>query len=346
MLSDRDKQIARQIVKEIRARLQFLVDVGLDYLTLSRSATTLSGGESQRIRLATQIGSQLMGVLYVLDEPSIGLHPRDQARLIKTLQAHARPGQHRARGRARRRHDGWPPTGSSTWARARASMAATSSPKARQSDILKDKTSLTGAYLSGRKRIAVPKQRRTGNGKKITLIGAHENNLKNIDVDIPLGKFVCVTGVSGSGKSTLMVECLYKALANSAERRAWSAPAASTDVDGVEALDKIINIDQHPDRPHAAHQPGHLHRLVRRHLRDLFAELPDSKMRGYKTGRFSLQREGRALRGVRGPGRDPDRDAVHARHVRDRAMCATARASTARRCRFATRTRTSPKCWT
>ncbi len=299
VLSDRDKQIARQIVKEIRARLQFLVDVGLDYLTLSRSATTLSGGESQRIRLATQVGSQLMGVLYVLDEPSIGLHQRDQQRLINTLTRMRDLGntvlvvEHdddtmRAAdyiidmGPGAGEHGG--------------KIVATGTPD----QIAKNKDSLTGAYLSGRKRIPVPKQRRAGNGKKITLIGARENNLKNIDVDIPLGKFVCITGVNGSGKSSLIVECLYKALANKLNG-AMERAGGLRDVEGLEALDKIINIDQQPIGRTPRSNPATYTGLWTP-LRDLFAELPDSKMRGYKSGRFSFNVKGGRCEACEGQG--------------------------------------------
>ncbi len=298
-LSERDKQIARQIVKEIRARLQFLVDVGLDYLTLSRSANTLSGGEAQRIRLATQVGSQLMGVLYVLDEPSIGLHQRDQQRLINTLTRMRDLGntvlvvEHdddtmRAAdwiidmGPGAGEHGG--------------QIVATGTPQ----QIMKHKASLTGAYLSGRKRIAVPRQRRAGNGKKITIKGARENNLKNIDVDIPLGKFVVVTGVSGSGKSSLIVECLYKALANRLNG-ALEHPGELDDVTGLEHLDKVINIDQQPIGRTPRSNPATYTGLWTP-LRDLFAELPESKMRGYKSGRFSFNVKGGRCEACEGQG--------------------------------------------
>jgi excinuclease ABC subunit A len=279
--------------------LQFLVDVGLDYLTLSRSATTLSGGESQRIRLATQVGSQLMGVLYVLDEPSIGLHQRDQQRLINTLTRMRDLGntvlvvEHDDdtmmaadyiidMGLGAGEHGG--------------NVIATGTPE----QIKKNKVSLTGAYLSGRKRIPVPKQRRAGNSKKITLIGAHENNLKNINVDIPLGKFVCVTGVSGSGKSSLIVECLYKALANRLNG-AMERAGGLNDVEGLEALDKIINIDQQPIGRTPRSNPATYTGLWTP-LRDLFAELPDSKMRGYKSGRFSFNVKGGRCEACEGQG--------------------------------------------
>ncbi|MCS6846222.1 MAG: excinuclease ABC subunit UvrA [Anaerolineae bacterium] len=299
VLSDRDKQIARQIVKEIRARLQFLVDVGLDYLTLSRSANTLSGGEAQRIRLATQVGSQLMGVLYVLDEPSIGLHQRDQQRLINTLTRMRDLGntvlvvEHdddtmRAAdwiidmGPGAGEHGG--------------QIVATGAPE----QIMKHKASLTGAYLSGRKRIAVPKQRRAGNGKTLIIKGARENNLKNIDVEIPLGKFVVVTGVSGSGKSSLIVECLYKALANRLNG-ALEHPGELDDIIGLEHLDKVINIDQQPIGRTPRSNPATYTGLWTP-LRELFAELPESKIRGYKSGRFSFNVKGGRCEACEGQG--------------------------------------------
>ncbi|MFN4294631.1 MAG: excinuclease ABC subunit UvrA [Thermoflexales bacterium] len=299
VLSDRDKQIARQIVKEIRARLQFLVDVGLDYLTLSRSANTLSGGEAQRIRLATQVGSQLMGVLYVLDEPSIGLHQRDQQRLINTLTRMRDLGntvlvvEHdddtmRAAdwiidmGPGAGEHGG--------------QVIATGTPE----QIMKSKASLTGAYLSGRKRIPVPPQRRAGNGKQLIIKGARENNLKNIDVAIPLGKFVVVTGVSGSGKSSLIVECLYKALANRLNG-ALEHPGELDDILGLEHLDKVINIDQQPIGRTPRSNPATYTGLWTP-LRELFAELPESKIRGYKSGRFSFNVKGGRCEACEGQG--------------------------------------------
>ncbi len=299
VLSDRDKQIARQIVKEIRARLQFLVDVGLDYLTLSRSANTLSGGEAQRIRLATQVGAQLMGVLYVLDEPSIGLHQRDQQRLINTLTRMRDLGntvlvvEHdddtmRAAdwiidmGPGAGEHGG--------------QVVATGTPE----QIMKNKASLTGAYLSGRKHIPVPSQRRAGNGKQLIIKGARENNLKNIDVEIPLGKFVVVTGVSGSGKSSLIVECLYKALANRLNG-ALEHPGDLDDILGLEHLDKVINIDQQPIGRTPRSNPATYTGLWTP-LRELFAELPESKIRGYKSGRFSFNVKGGRCEACEGQG--------------------------------------------
>lgn len=311
-LSEREQKIAKQIIKEIRARLTFLVDVGLDYLTLNRSATTLSGGESQRIRLATQVGSQLMGVLYVLDEPSIGLHQRDQARLIATLQRMRNLGntvlvvEHdddtmRAAdwiidmGPGAGEHGG--------------NVVAIGTP----AQISKDKNSLTGAYLSGRKQIALPDGRRAGNGKSITIKGAKENNLKNIDVEIPLGKLVVVTGVSGSGKSSLIVECLYKkcaAVLNGAMEKAGEMDGIiGVDMDGQgrrlaprdSALDKIINIDQQPIGRTPRSNPATYTGLWTP-LRDLFAELPESKIRGYKSGRFSFNVKGGRCEACEGQG--------------------------------------------
>jgi excinuclease ABC subunit A len=298
-LSERDKKIARQIVKEIRARLGFLNDVGLDYLTLSRSATTLSGGESQRIRLATQVGSQLMGVLYVLDEPSIGLHQRDQARLIQTLTRMRDLGntvlvvEHDDdtmkaadyiidMGLGAGEHGG--------------NVVATGTPN----EIMKHKVSLTGAYLSGRKRIPIPDKRREGNGKKIAITNARENNLKNLNVEIPLGKFVVVTGVSGSGKSSLIVECLYKALANKLNG-AMERSGGIDDVSGLEALDKVINIDQQPIGRTPRSNPATYTGLWTP-LRDLFAELTESKSRGYKSGRFSFNVKGGRCEACEGQG--------------------------------------------
>ena len=299
ILSERDMKIAHQILKEIRARLTFLVDVGLDYLNLSRAAMTLSGGESQRIRLATQVGSQLMGVLYVLDEPSIGLHQRDQARLITTLQKMRDLGntvlvvEHDDdtmkaadyiidMGLGAGEHGG--------------SVVAQGTLK----DILKHPVSLTGAYLSGRKRIPVPDKRRAGNGKKITIKNARENNLKNVDVDIPLGKLVVVTGVSGSGKSSLIVEGLYKTLSNKLNGSMERAGKLD-DVTGLEALDKVINIDQQPIGRTPRSNPATYTGLWTP-LRDLFAELPESKQRGYKSGRFSFNVKGGRCEACEGQG--------------------------------------------
>ncbi|MCL5995835.1 MAG: excinuclease ABC subunit UvrA, partial [Chloroflexi bacterium] len=298
-LTDKERFIAGGILKEIRARLQFMVDVGLDYLTLSRAAMTLSGGEAQRIRLATQIGSQLMGVLYVLDEPSIGLHSRDQARLIKTLQRMRDLGntvlvvEHdddtmRAAdwiidmGPGAGEHGG--------------NVVAAGTLK----DIMKHKTSLTGAYLSGRMRVPVPAQRRNGSARTIVIRNARENNLKNVDVEIPLGKFVCVTGVSGSGKSSLIVECLYKKCANILNG-AMERPGAMDGIEGLQQLDKVINIDQQPIGRTPRSNPATYTGLWAP-LRDLFAELPESKLRGYKSGRFSFNVKGGRCEACEGQG--------------------------------------------
>ncbi len=298
-LSQREDLIARPIVKEIRARLQFMVDVGLDYLTLSRTAYTLSGGEAQRIRLATQIGSQLMGVLYVLDEPSIGLHQRDNARLIKTLQRMRDLGntllvvEHddETMFSADWIVDLGPGAGSKGGL-----LVAEGTPD----QIMKSKASITGAYLSGRKKIEVPETRRPGNGQYLTLKGARENNLKNIDVKIPLGKLVCITGVSGSGKSTLLVEIIYKALAQQING-ASDRPGNFDGIEGLDKVDKIINIDQSPigrtPRSNPATYTGMFDEI-----RNLFAELPESKTRGYKAGRYSFNVKGGRCEACQGQG--------------------------------------------
>ncbi len=298
-LTSRQQAIAERILKEIQARLGFLVDVGLDYLNLQRSAATLSGGEAQRIRLATQIGSRLMGVLYVLDEPSIGLHPRDNDRLLNTLKGLRDLGntvlvvEHDTEtilsadwivdlGRLAGEHGG------------RVVAEGT------VEDILKSPESLTGAYLSGRLSVPIPEKRRNGNGKYLKVIGARENNLKNIDVRIPLGRFVCITGVSGSGKSTLMVEILYKALAR-ALNGAHTHPGEHDRIEGLEYLDKIINIDQSPIGRTPRSNPGTYTGLFDQ-IRTLFAELPESKVRGYKPGRFSFNVHGGRCEACQGQG--------------------------------------------
>jgi excinuclease ABC subunit A len=298
-LTSRQRAIAERVLKEIHERLIFLVDVGLDYLTLRRSAASLSGGEAQRIRLATQIGSRLVGVLYVLDEPSIGLHPRDNDRLLKTLKSLRDIGntvlivEHdddtiRSAdwildlGPGAGEHGG--------------RVVAEGTP----ADILKHPKSLTGAYLSGRKQVPMPKQRRTGNGKALKIIGARGNNLQNIDVDIPLGKFVCITGVSGSGKSTLMVDTLYEALAKEL-MGAHTDPAEHDSIAGLEHIDKIINIDQSPIGRTPRSNPGTYTGLFDE-IRKLFAELPESKMRGYKPGRFSFNVHGGRCEACQGQG--------------------------------------------
>jgi len=298
-LSPRQQKIARRILKEIRSRLGFLVNVGLDYLNLSRSAATLSGGEAQRIRLATQVGSRLVGVLYVLDEPSIGLHPRDNARLLDTLKGLRDLGntvlvvEHDDEtirsadwvidlGPAAGEHGG--------------EIVAEGTPDT----ILKHPHSLTGAYLSGKKRVPVPKTRRAGNGKYLTIIGARAHNLKNLTVHIPLGKFVCITGVSGSGKSTLMVDVLYNALSQKL-MRARTLPGKHDRIEGAEHLDKIINIDQSPIGRTPRSNPGTYTGLFDE-IRSLFAQLPESKIRGYKPGRFSFNVKGGRCEACQGQG--------------------------------------------
>lgn len=298
-LTDRQKAIGVQILKEINARLGFLVDVGLDYLTLSRSSGTLSGGEAQRIRLATQIGSGLVGVLYILDEPSIGLHQRDNERLIQTLVRlrdlgntlivveHDEDTMHAADwivdiGPGAGEHGG---------------NIISSGPI---DTILACEESETGAYLSGRKQIEVPEVRRKGNGNKIKIVGAKENNLKNVSVDIPLGTLTCITGVSGSGKSTLINEILLKRLARDLNRAKYK-PGAHRDIKGLENLDKVIHIDQSPigrtPRSNPATYVG-----VFDMIRDVFAQTQEAKMKGYQKGRFSFNVKGGRCEACRGDG--------------------------------------------
>jgi excinuclease ABC subunit A len=298
-LTTRQQAIAERILKEIQARLGFLVDVGLDYLTLERSAASLSGGEAQRIRLATQIGSRLMGVLYVLDEPSIGLHPRDNNRLLQTLKNLRDLGntvlvvEHDEEtirsadwildlGPGAGEHGGW--------------VVAEGTAE----DILRHAESLTGAYLSGRKQVPIPEVRRRGNGKSITIQGAREHNLKDIDVAIPLGRLVCITGVSGSGKSTLMIEILYKALARHLHG-SRAMPGDHDLIEGLEHIDKIINIDQSPIGRTPRSNPGTYTGLFDQ-IRQLFAEMPESRIRGYKPGRFSFNVHGGRCEACQGQG--------------------------------------------
>ena len=298
-LSKKEKLIADRILKEIRDRLGFLVNVGLDYLTLQRSAASLSGGEAQRIRLATQIGSRLMGVLYVLDEPSIGLHPRDNARLLKTLKELRDIGntvlivEHDEE--TIRSADWIIDLGPGAGEHGGELVA-----EGTIDQILDHPVSLTGAYLSRRKVVPLPKERRNGNGNYLTIVGARQNNLKNIDVKIPLGRLVCITGVSGSGKSTLLVDILYNALARKLNR-AQTIPGQHECIDGIEFLDKIINIDQSPIGRTPRSNPG-TYTGVFDEIRSLFAELPESKMRGYKAGRFSFNVKGGRCEACRGHG--------------------------------------------
>jgi excinuclease ABC subunit A len=299
VLSEREKMIAREILKEIQARLGFLKDVGLEYLTLDRAAATLSGGEAQRIRLATQIGSGLMGVLYICDEPTVGLHPADDARLINTMkrlrdlgntilivehdEAMMRAADHIIdMGPGAGEHGGW--------------IVATGT----LDDILTSPESITGQYLSGAKRIPLPDRRRPGNGGEIVVRGARQNNLKSIDVHIPLGKFVCITGVSGSGKSTLIDEILYRKMAQVFYRSRERAGDCD-EIIGMEYLDKVVNIDQSPigrtPRSNPATYTGTF-----TPVRELFATVPEARMRGYAPGRFSFNVKGGRCEACRGEG--------------------------------------------
>ncbi len=282
-LSDRNLEIAGQILKEIRERLWFLTAVGLDYLTLERSAGTLAGGEAQRIRLATQIGSQLTGVLYVLDEPSIGLHQRDNDRLLETLRRLRDLGntvlvvEHDEETIRAADHvvDLGPGAG-----RHGGHVVAQGTP----ADVEAAEDSITGAYLRGERRIEVPEQRAAGTGESLVVVGAREHNLKDLEVAFPLGRFVCVTGVSGSGKSTLVNDVLYRALA----RHFYDARAKPGDhdrIEGLEHVDKVIAIDQSPIGRTPRSNPA-TYTSVFTPIRSLFSELPESKMRGYDQGRF------------------------------------------------------------
>ncbi|RMF60415.1 MAG: excinuclease ABC subunit UvrA [Calditrichaeota bacterium] len=298
-LNEKEMTIAHQILKEIKARLRFLLNVGLEYLTLDRTAGTLSGGEAQRIRLATQIGSQLVGVLYVLDEPSIGLHQRDNTRLINTLHQlrdlgntvlvveHDRETIEKADyvidlGPGAGKHGG--------------KVVAIGSPQ----EIANNPRSITGQYLSYKKYIPVPFQRREGNGKFLILRGASGNNLKHIDVKFPLGKFICITGVSGSGKSTLINYTLYPLLA-SHYHGSKKIPLPYSDVEGLEHIDKVIAIDQSPIGRTPRSNPATYTGLFT-YIRDLFAQLPESKIRGYKPGRFSFNVKGGRCDACEGDG--------------------------------------------
>ena len=298
-LTDREQMIAKLIVKEIKDRLTFLRSVGLGYLTLARSSASLSGGESQRIRLATQIGSSLVGVLYILDEPSIGLHQRDNEKLLNTLRnlrdigntlivvEHDEDTMRAADyivdvGPGAGIHGG--------------NIVCTGTAE----DIMNCKESITGQYLSGRKKIPVPAKRRKGNGKSLKIIGARENNLKNIDAEIPLGEFVCITGVSGSGKSSLINEILYKRLVTELNG-AKKVAGAHTDILGIDNLDKVISIDQSPigrtPRSNPATYTG-----VFNDIRDLFASTAEAKARGYKANRFSFNVKGGRCEACQGDG--------------------------------------------
>ena len=299
ILSEREQMIAHQVLKEIQARLGFLKDVGLDYLTLDRASATLSGGEAQRIRLATQIGSGLMGVLYICDEPTVGLHPADDFRLIETLkrlrdlgntilvvehdEAMMRAADHIIdMGPGAGEHGGW--------------IVVTGT----LADIMNCKESVTGQYLCGAKQIPLPQRRRPGSGEEIVIKGARQNNLKDIDVHIPLSKFVCITGVSGSGKSTLIDEIMYKKLAQLFYRSRERAGDCD-DIIGVEHIDKVVNIDQSPigrtPRSNPATYTGTF-----TPIRELFATIPEARMRGYAPGRFSFNVKGGRCEACRGEG--------------------------------------------
>ena len=298
-LTEKQHMIADTIIKEIRQRLSFLASVGLDYLTLSRSAGTLSGGESQRIRLATQIGSSLMGVLYILDEPSIGLHQRDNDKLLGTLRELRDIGntlivvEHDED--TIRSADYVVDIGPGAGVHGGEVVYS-----GNVDGLLKCKKSITGQYLSGKKKIEVPAERRKGNGKSLVIKNASENNLKNIDVEIPLGEFVCVTGVSGSGKSSLINEILYKKLANELNN-AKKAVGKVDGIDGIENLDKVINIDQSPigrtPRSNPATYTG-----VFNDIRELFASTQDAKIRGYSASRFSFNVKGGRCEACQGDG--------------------------------------------
>jgi len=298
-LTERESLIAHQVFKEIRSRLQFLVDVGLDYLSLDRAAASLSGGEAQRIRLATQIGSGLMGVLYILDEPSIGLHQRDNARLIRTLVRLRDIGntllvvEHDEDTMRAADHiiDIGPGAGE---------HGGRVVAEGKFEDIVANLNSLTGDYLSRRKRIPLPTSRREGNGRSLLISGARENNLKNVSVDIPLGKFVVITGVSGSGKSTLITDIMYRKLAHILHR-AHDKPGAHDTIQGIEFLDKVIDIDQSPIGRTPRSNPA-TYTNAFTGIRELFAHVPESRIRGYMPGRFSFNVKGGRCEACKGEG--------------------------------------------
>lgn len=297
---EREILIAQQIINEIKARLSFLLNVGLDYLTLARNSGTLSGGEGQRIRLATQIGSGLVGVLYILDEPSIGLHQRDNEKLIRTLKELRDLGntlivvEHDED--TIRAADYVVDIGPYAGAHG-GEIIAVGSPE----EIIKSEKSITGQYLSGRKKIEIPEERKKPTDKYLEIIGAEENNLQKINAKIPIGLFTCVTGVSGSGKSTLINEILYKAAARAVYPQAKMKPGKFKELKGVEYLDKVIEIDQSPIGRTPRSNPA-TYISVFDDIRQVFSMLPESKMRGYKPGRFSFNVVGGRCEACNGDG--------------------------------------------
>ena len=288
-MTEKEQTIASQIFKEVLARLGFMRDVGLNYLSLARSAVTLSGGEAQRIRLATQIGSGLQGVLYVLDEPSIGLHQRDNNRLISTLKNLRDIGntvivvEHDEE--TIRTADYLVDIGPGAGVHG-GHVVASGTPK----DVINTEASITGQYLRGKRTIPTPKKRRSGNDKSLVIKGARENNLKNVTVGIPLGKLVVVSGVSGSGKSSLINDILAKEL-SARLMRANEVPGLHDEVEGIKQLDKVINIDQSPIGRTPRSNPATYTGLFTP-IRELFASMPEAKLRGYGPGRFSFNVRG------------------------------------------------------
>jgi excinuclease ABC subunit A len=299
LFTPRQQTIARQVIKELKARLRFMVDVGLDYLTLDRTAATLAGGEAQRIRLATQIGSQLMGVLYILDEPSVGLHQRDNRRLIDTLIGMRDLGntlivvEHDEETMRSADYiiDLGPGAGE------HGGQVVVAGPLA---EVVACAESVTAQYLRGDRKVPVPARRRQGNGQVLEIVGAAENNLKQLNVRIPLGKFVCVTGVSGSGKSSLVIEVLYKALSQRIYR-AKDRPGTHQSIKGIQYLDKVIDIDQSPIGRTPRSNPATYTNMFTP-IRELFASLPEAKMRGYRPGRFSFNVKGGRCEACQGDG--------------------------------------------